>query len=386
MSDSTPSIAVTAPSERSQRAARILSAVLPGMPQLLAGRLGAGMMALSTWAGMLLVLVTRRERVLAGLGGAWDEKLAVLVLVAGLVASWSWSWLDVRRPRSQHSVGVSQWDLAVLAFSRNRTAVAGLIVIVALYLVALITPLIAPHGPNVQYDLQTYRLVGMSAEHPLGTDQFARDVLSRLLYGARISLTIGFIAVGISVTIGTFLGSVAGFFGGIVDTAIMRFVDMVISFPRLVLLITVIAIFQPSIFLITAVLGLTLWPSTARIVRAEVLSLREREFVQAARALGYSKWRIIARHLVPNALAPVIVAATLGIGNTIVLEAGLSFLGLGVQPPTASWGTMVEAGRSDLLDAWWLSTFPGLAIVFTVLSFNLVGDGLRDALDPRLRS
>jgi peptide/nickel transport system permease protein len=230
------------------------------------------------------------------------------------------------------------------------------------------------------------RLNGLSAAHPLGTDQYARDVLSRLLYGARISLTIGFVAVGISVTIGTLLGAIAGFVGGFVDGAIMRFVDVIISFPRLVLLITIIAIFEPSIFLIIAVLGLTLWPGTARIVRGEVLSLREREFVQAAEALGYPKRRIIMRHLIPNALAPVIVAATLGIGNTIVLEAGLSFLGFGVQPPTASWGTMVAAGRSDLLGAWWLSTFPGLAIVFTVLSFNLVGDGLRDAMDPRLRT
>jgi len=343
-------------------------------------------MALGIWAGMLGVLITRPSRVQVALGGAWDEKLAVFTLFVGLLVSWLWSWWDVRRTVTPGRVGVSQWDLAVIAFSRNRTAVAGLIVVVALYLVALVTPLIAPHGPNVQYDLVTMRLVGLSAEHPLGTDQFARDVLSRLLYGARISLTIGFVAVGISVSIGTLLGSVAGFFGGVVDGVIMRFVDMVISFPRLVLLITIIAIFEPSIFLIIAVLGLTLWPSTARIVRGEVLSLREREFVQAAEALGYPKRRIIFRHLVPNALAPVIVAATLGIGNTIVLEAGLSFLGLGVQPPTASWGTMVAAGRNNLLDAWWLSTFPGLAIVFTVLSFNLVGDGLRDALDPRLRS
>jgi peptide/nickel transport system permease protein len=182
------------------------------------------------------------------------------------------------------------------------------------------------------------------------------------------------------------VGAIAGYFGGIVDGALMRLVDMVISFPRLVLLITVIAAFDASIFLIVAVLGLTLWPGTARIVRGEVLSLREREFVQAADALGYPKRRIIFRHLVPNVLAPVIVAATLGIGNTIVLEAGLSYLGLGVQPPTASWGQMVASGKDNLLDAWWLSTFPGLAIVFTVLSFNLVGDGLRDALDPKLRT
>jgi peptide/nickel transport system permease protein len=219
----------------------------------------------------------------------------------------------------------------------------------------------------------------------MGTDQAARDVLSRLLYGARISLGIGILAVAISVTLGTLLGAVAGYLGGWVDGAVMRFVDMVIAFPRLVLLVTIVAVFQPSILLIVAVLGLTLWPGTARIVRGEVLALRERGFVLAARALGYSRRRIILRHVVPNVLGPVIVAATLGIGETIVLEAGLSFLGLGVQPPTPSWGTMVADGRNNLLGAWWLSTFPGFAIVLTVLAFNLVGDGLRDAMDPRLR-
>ncbi len=365
---------------------RRLSALLPGAPQLLAGRWGSGAAALLVWVGFLWVLATRWARVRAGWGGAWDERLAVASLFIGLVGVWAWSWRDAARPFHARSVAVSQWDLAVRAFSRNRTAVAGLIVVGALYAVALLTPLLAPFDPNLQGNLLTERYVGPSLVHPLGTDQFARDVLSRLLYGARISLSIGFVAVAISVTIGTLLGAVAGYLGGIVDTLVMRFVDMVISFPRLVLLITIIALFQPSIFLITAVLGLTLWPGTARIVRGEVLSLREREFVQAAVSLGYSKPRIIFKHLIPNALAPVIVAATLGVGNTIVLEAGLSFLGLGVQPPTPSWGTMVDAGRQNLLDAWWLSTFPGLAIVFTVLSFNLVGDGLRDALDPRLRS
>ncbi len=355
---------------------RGLSAALPGAPQLLAGRWGSGGAALLVWIGFLWVLVTRWDGVRDGWGGAWDERLAVASLILGVAAAWAWSWRDAVRPFHSRSVAVSQWDLAVRAFSRNRTAVAGLIVVGALYAVALITPVVAPFDPNLQGDLLTERYVGPSLMHPLGTDQFARDVLSRLMYGARISLSIGFVAVAISVTIGTLLGAVAGYLGGVVDTLVMRFVDMVISFPRLVLLITIIALFEPSIFLITAVLGLTLWPSTARIVRGEVLSLREREFVQAAVALGYSKPRIIFKHLIPNALAPVIVAATLGIGNTIVLEAGLSFLGLGVQPPTPSWGTMVDA----------LSTFPGLAIVFTVLSFNLVGDGLRDALDPRLRS
>jgi len=365
---------------------RTLSALLPGAAQVAAGRWGAGGTALLVWLGCWTVLVSRAGRVAEAVFGAWDEKLSVAALALGLASSWLWSWRDVSRPGGPKTVGVSQWDLAVRAFSKNRTAVAGLMLIVALYLLALLTPLLAPYDPAFQGDLLTERYVGMSSVHPLGTDQFARDVFSRLLYGARISLLIGFVAVGLSVTIGTLLGAVAGYVGGVVDGAIMRLVDMMVSFPQLVLLITIVAIFEPSIFVIIGVLGLTSWPSTARIVRGETLSLREREFVQAARALGYSKRRIILRHVIPNTLAPVIVAATLGIGNTIVLEAGLSFLSLGVQPPTPSWGTMVADGRLVLLEAWWLSTFPGLAIVLTVLSFNLVGDGLRDALDPRLRT
>jgi peptide/nickel transport system permease protein len=370
-----------------RRRARALSALLPGLPQIIRGRWGAASAALLTWVGMLWILLSRGERVAAAAAsGAWDDRLALATLLTGLLTAWLWSWREVGRAHTPKEIGVSQLDLAARAFSKNRTAVAGLIVIVGLYALALVTPLVAPHDPNEQLGLLTHRYLGLSAAHPLGTDQFARDVLSRLLYGARISLAIGFVAVGISVTIGTLIGAVAGYLGGVVDSVLMRFVDMVIAFPRLVLLITIIALFEPTIFLITAVLGLTLWPGTARIVRGEVLSLREREFVQAAVALGYSKRRIILKHLIPNALAPVIVAATLGIGHTIVLEAGLSFLGLGVQPPTPSWGTMVDDGRANLLDAWWLATFPGLAIVFTVLSFNLVGDGLRDALDPRMRT
>jgi peptide/nickel transport system permease protein len=366
------------------RGGRALSAALPGAPQLLAGRIGAGAAALLVWSGLLAVLVFRWERVRGALAGSLDDWIALLTLGAGLVGVWLWSWRDVARP-SVRWVGVSQWALAGRAFARNRLAVFGAIGILALYLTALLAPLLAPSDPVVLGNLLDELLAPPGGGHPLGTDHFARDVLSRVLYGARVSLSIGFVAVAISITIGTLLGAVAGFFGGWVDTAIMRFVDMVISFPQLVLLITIIALFEPSIFLIVAVLGLTQWTSTARLVRGEVLSLREREYVQAARALGYSRRRIILAHLIPNVLGPVIVAATLGIGNTIVLEAGLSFLGLGVQPPTPSWGTMVADGRNVMLQAWWLSTFPGLAIVVTVLCFNLVGDGLRDALDPRLR-
>lgn len=375
---------------RGSRGLTVVAVLLPGLTQILTSdrmpaRRAAGFIALFVWLGMLSVVVSRPGRLLTSARGAWDERLALVTVVVSMVVTWVWAWRHREAPDPNAEVGVSQWALAGRTFARNRTAVAGLAIVIAMYLVALLAPVIAPHDPLQGYDLLTEGLIGLSAKFPLGTDFQARDVLSRLLYGARISLSIGFIAVGISVTVGTVLGATAGYLGGWVDTLIMRFVDMMISIPRLVLVITAISLLQASIFLIVAILGLTLWPSTARIIRSEVLSLREREFVQAAEALGYSRRRILLRHLVPNALGPVIVAATLGIGNTIVLEAGLSFLGLGVQAPTPSWGTMVAEGQEDLMNAWWLSTFPGLAIVFTVLAFNLVGDGLRDALDPRLR-
>jgi len=292
------------------------------------------------------------------------------------------------RRRGVRSRGDSQWRIAARHFKKSRLALAGVFVIFVLYAVAILAPLLAPYDPIAQPTnlLATRFLSPLSAGHLLGTDQFGRDILSRILYGARISLAIGFVATAIAVTLGTLIGAVAGYLGGWVDAALMRFTDMVLAFPRLVLLILVVALFSPSLSLIILVLGLTQWPGTTRIVRGDVLSLREREYIQAARALGFGRWRIIFRHLVPNVLAPVIVTATLGIGNTIVLEAGLSFLGLGVQPPTPSWGSMVSDGRENLIGAWWIATFPGLAIVLTVLAFNLVGDALRDALDPRLRT
>lgn len=339
------------------------------------------------WLLLAALAVFRRGRVVDGVSGEWDEKLAVLTLVSTLVAVWVWSF-RAATDRAVDTVRRSDRSgRAFRSFAANRVALAGLWSIGVICLVALLAPLLAPFDPTLQGDLVGRSLLGPSGTNLLGTDRFARDVLSRALYGARISLGIGLFAVAISVTLGTLVGAVAGFFGGWVDAVLMRLVDVVISFPRLILLITVIAVFDgASLFLIVVVIGLTQWPGTARLVRSDVLSIRERDYVLAAKALGFSNRRVLFRHILPNALVPVIVAATLGIGNVIVLEAGLSFLGIGVQPPTPSWGGMVAAGRQDLLGAWWISTFPGLAIVFTVVCFNLVGDGLRDALDPRVRS
>lgn len=360
---------------------RVLSAVLPGLPQLIGGRTGAGVLSLGVWLAFVGICATQGSRVMAGVAGGWDERIAVLTLLGGLVCVWAWSWRD-----SAHSPAriPGQWVTAVSSFSRNRIAVAALVALVWIGLLALLTPILAPGDP-FQQDLTRSHLAP-SDVNLLGTDEYGRDVLTRIMFGARISLTVGLLAVAISVTIGTVLGAIAGFVGGWLDSFIMRSVDVVISFPRLVLLILVLAFFEGSLFLVVLVLGLTLWPGTARLVRGEVLSLREREFVQAAVALGFSKRRIILRHLIPNALGPVVVAATLGVGHTMILEAGLSFLGVGLDSDVPSWGTMINDGRGEAFGAWWLALFPGVALVITVLSFNLVGDGLRDALDPRLRS
>jgi len=313
--------------------------------------------------------------------------LATLVLTVGLLLRWTWRSVSPAHLARGRIKGDSQWAIAGRHFKKNKLAIGGLIVMIILYLITLLTPLIAPFDPAAQGDIITSRYLPPSSDHWLGTDKFGRDILSRTLYGARISLSIGFVAVGISITLGTLIGALAGYFGGWVDAVLMRFTDMMLAFPRLVLLIVVIAVFEsPSIWLVVVVLGLTGWMATSRIVRGEVLSLREREFVQAARALGMGDTRIILRHVIPNTMAPVIVSATLGIGLTILTEASLSFLGLGVQPPTPSWGNMVADGRDALTEAWWIATFPGLAIVLTVVAFNLLGDGLRDALDPRLRT
>lgn len=288
-------------------------------------------------------------------------------------------------------------------FRRNKFAVIGLSVLILLYTLAIFASVISPYDPNGTEDdilfvdkaptfrsWVDYNMAGEEKTFPpnyFGRDELGRDVLSRCLHAGRISLTIGFVSVAIYITIGTIWGSIAGYFGGWIDNIMMRIVDAIMAIPTMMLLITVMTVFKPSIYNVMIVLGITGWSGIARYVRAEFLSLKKRDFVEAARCIGAKRSRIIFKHILPNAMAPIIVSATMGIAGAILAESGLSFYGLGVQPPTASWGNMLMNAQ-DLFTmemAPWKAFYPGMFIFITVLSFNFFGDGLRDALDPRLK-
>jgi len=268
-------------------------------------------------------------------------------------------------------------------FLKNRMALSGGVIVVFLFLVSFLAPLLSPYDPTA-IDLNNI-LASPSGKHWFGTDQLGRDVMSRMIWGAGISLKVGFVATGIAVLIGTVLGAVAGYYGRWVDAVIMRFVDIMLCFPTFFLILAVIAILEPSIWNIMIVIGITSWMGITRLVRADFLSLKERDFVLAARMIGAGDLRIIFAHILPNAMASVLVAATLGIAGAILTESALSFLGIGVQPPTPSWGNILTAGKDNIDIAWWLSLYPGLAILITVLAYNLLGEGIRDSLDPRLK-
>lgn len=269
-------------------------------------------------------------------------------------------------------------------FRKNRMAVAGMAVVLLFAVMAIFAPYLVPYDPlesNVRNRLQP-----PSSEHLLGTDSLGRDMLSRIMYGSRISLLIALLAVALAISIGVPIGALAGYFGGLVGNISMRLVDLILAFPSLFLILTLVALLGPSIWVLIVVMGGLGWTEIARIMRAEFLKLREQDFTEAARAVGTGSMRIIFRHLLPNAMAPVIVAVTLGIPGMILGESALSFLGLGVLPPQMSWGSLINQGLPFFHTAWWLVIFPGIAILLCVLGFNFLGDGLRDALDPRLKT
>jgi peptide/nickel transport system permease protein len=282
-----------------------------------------------------------------------------------------------------------EWVTLLRRLVRRRTALFGMLVVLGVMLAAVFAPLVSPFDPLEQDIGQRLREPGWQDAqgrlHPLGTDHLGRDILARIVFGSRIALVVGLAAVAISGVLGMLIGLVAGYFGGRVDDFLMRLADIQLAFPFILLAIAVIGVLGPSLQNIIIVIGVSSWVVYARVVRGEVLSIREREYVQAAIALGSQHWRVLRHHVLPNTLTPWLVVATLDMARVIVIESALSFLGLGVQPPTPTWGGMLADGRVYLSTAWWLATFPGLAILVTVLGINLFGDGLRDTLDPRLK-
>ncbi len=283
-----------------------------------------------------------------------------------------------------------QWALTWRRFRRHKLAVVGLVILLILFVVAIAAPLVAPYDPNFQDRALAHfgDPAAPSLRHPFGSDNLGRDYLSRTIYGARVSLMVGFLSTGLAIAVGAVLGAIGGYSGRWIDMLIMRFADVLLAFPPLLFLMAALSTFQSrSVLVLSAVIGVIGWMNVARLVRGEFLSLRTREYTEAARAVGASAPSIIFRELLPNAMGPLIVAATLSIPGAILEESTLSFLGFGIQPPTASWGNMLNRAFQEMRDtgAWWIGLFPGLLIALCVLSFNFVGDGLRDALDPRSR-
>ena len=301
----------------------------------------------------------------------WLALVAAVLWTTACVA-----WLRRRAGRASGDAG--------RRFFRHPMATPGLAVLVFFATIALAAPLLAPYPPRLQLDIVQLQNLPPSWLHPFGTDLYSRDVWSRLVYGARVSLGIGTLGMLLAVTLGALVGATAGYFRRSVDAVLMRLVDVGLAVPRIFVVLVVIALWDRlAVLPLVLLLGCTGWFPTSRLVRAEVLSLRERPFTDAARALGAGPWRVIFRHVLPNAAAPLIVSTALGIGNMMLLEAALSFLGVGVQPPRPSWGNMIADGREQLATALWTSLFPGLAIAVVVMALNAVGDGARDALDPR---
>lgn len=275
------------------------------------------------------------------------------------------------------------WLEAGFRIIKSKTALIGVIIIVLLVLTAILAPVIATHSPTAQDIVNRYQ--APSSDHLLGTDELGRDIFSRIVYGTRISIQIGVIAVSISLAIGVLLGGIAGYYGRWIDQIVMRFIDIMMAFPSILMAIALVAVLGPSLQNAMIAVGIVGIPQFARIVRSAVLSIKENEYIEAAKSIGAKHGRILIQHVLPNCVAPIIVQATLGVGTAILDAAGLSFLGLGAQPPTPEWGAMLSDGRAAIQNVPWVVAFPGLAIFLVVLGFNLFGDGLRDALDPRLK-
>ena len=374
---------------RGMTRARLASwlATFPGLGHLALGKRAKGIHLLTYATGIALLMAWRWDRIAHTFSsGAVDEWVAMLFLFGSLLATAAYSSRDVRRLIRRGGTPVTSngpWQVATRRFRANKLAVGSVYIIGLLYILAILAPLLTLQDPSIMQNVLETRYLPPSSAHLFGTDEFGRDLFSRALYGARVSLSIGLLAMLLSKTIGTIYGATAAYFGGTVDSVLMRVVDVIIAFPTFYLMLMLVGVFEANIVLLVLILGLTSWPGTARFIRGEILSLKEQEFAESARAIGLPPHLVIIRHLIPSALSPVLVSAALSVAGMIGAEAGLSFLGLGIRPPTPSWGNMVSAGQDAMLVAWWVVFFPGALLTLTLVSFSLLADGLRDALDPK---
>jgi peptide/nickel transport system permease protein len=376
-----------------QPSLRLPSAILgrswvPGMGHMALNRKSRGFHLLGYFLLVAFIISWRWELVIGAFSTpAVDRWLASLFLFLSLIGIVLFSRWDaqrlIQRMGDKVSKGKSPMRIAWRRFRGNVLAVGSIYIIVLFYFVAILAPILAPFDPAAIDDVMATRYLPPSLTHLFGTDQYGRDLFSRALYGARVSLSVGFLAMLIAKTVGTTYGSIAAYFGGMVDAVLMRFLDVFIAFPTFYLMLMMVGVFEANITLLVLILGFTAWPGTARFIRGEILSLKEQAFTEAARAIGLPNRTIIFKHLIPSALSPVLVSAALSVAGMIGAEAGLSFLGLGIRPPTPSWGNMVSGGQDALLVAWWVALFPGGLLALTLISFSLLADGLRDALDPK---
>lgn len=367
----------------------IVDYIIPGVFQLRTGNRCVGVLFLSGFIFSVvtfIIMITKRSIFQNSVSS--EQIIAFIFLTALFITVIILNYYSVQKEKSMGTVRTiksSTLSLVLKRLNNDNLALVSLAIIFLLLCITFTGPIISPHNPDLQDNLILTRYQAPSFDNFFGTDKFGRDVFSRVLYGTRISLTIGILTVLLSISIGTIIGAFAGFFGGIIDGVLMRIADIFFAFPRLFLILVFVSLFSPSIFIVILILSLTGWMTVSRLIRAEVLSVKSQDYVMAANAIGLSQFQVLFKHILPNSLTPALVALSLRIGNVILTESTLSFLGLGVQPPTASWGNMIYGGRENLLDAWWISTFPGLAILITVISFNILGDSIRDAMDPKIQ-
>lgn len=360
---------------------------VPGLGHMSLGRWGRGIRLTVFSLVVVLLMAWRWDRFFGAFStpfvDRWVASIFLILLLAGALWYSRWDVARILRDGGDAKKGKSPWKVAMRRFRENRLAVYSIYVILFFYAAAILAPIIAPYDPAAIPDVMANRYLPPSWVHPFGTDEFGRDLFSRALYGARVSLSIGFLAMIIAKTVGTIYGAVSAYFGGIVDAILMRILDVWIAFPTFYLMLMLVGVFEASLLALVLILGFTAWPGTARFIRGEILSLKNQQFTEAARAIGLPAHQIILKHLIPSALSPVLVTAALAVAGMIGAEAGLSYLGLGIRPPTPSWGNMVSAGKDNLLNAWWVAFFPGGLLTLTLISFSLLADGLRDALDPK---